>query len=703
MTGEKKMSLADLPADILVNILPYLDVRSFLSLCSTSTGFYRHRLDPAYWRRLVRTTFRLPDQPLLHTDGARWQKLYRRLCTQSHVFTWGQASSEFVLNFRDTFRESMRANPHARRFVKRFVHWPSEVRDAMQIGTVVDIQCGGWSVTMLNSEGALYTLGNISGSFNTLHAHNRSKGILELLQFPSGYPQIDERYDPAIAIAQFSSGRSHVLGLSDSGRIWFWHKQLTPALNIEFLHVDTVKYGGASGVDDDARGTVQRVVAGWDRSSAYVKGTGIVVWDTDPYEQQEEDTLLVDADTVPQSGYLRPRGNTREPDDATEILGSTVGEVIKHIILEGYTVFLTDLGKVFAAKTETREKLLLGVVELSGFVDQSCPDAVDRNNTNDKVSDIQGSFRSFAAFKMNGGILLGDRRLLDAYWDSKFGDGTTTELPEPRSPHALQNKGIISLAFGDYHYHALHANGQISSYGNEPQSSGALGLGEYSEGGSFRGLNKVGHVQDINFLPHATSDGRRVWFEPTKREWLRFMSKGGSHPDEAHGRLQLVNTRNDVRDDLGEWFEQEGAHWNDHSEVSKLDDDGLGPYYALTIAAGGWHSTALVLVNEKMAAKSWEVYAQPVNPEASFSMREWARKKWNTFSSTDLDTGPRQLRTRSSMEQLDRTGPATFKDSDGQEFRFAWADDPFPRIQLRSGEEMPGQVPLSDWKDGKPY
>jgi hypothetical protein len=30
-------------------------------------------------------------------------------------------------------------------------------------------------------------------------------------------------------------------------------------------------------------------------------------------------------------------------------------------------------------------------------------------------------------------------------------------------------------------------------------------------------------------------------------------------------------------------------------------DDGLGPYFALSVTAGGWRSAALVLVNDKLA------------------------------------------------------------------------------------------------------
>src|SRR5690349_7190117 len=89
--ADRLTSITDLPLDILVLIFPYLDAKSFLSLCSTCKAFQQPSisLDPAYWSYVTRSTFRVPNQPVVQHDGLRWQKMYRRLLTQSHAFTWG--------------------------------------------------------------------------------------------------------------------------------------------------------------------------------------------------------------------------------------------------------------------------------------------------------------------------------------------------------------------------------------------------------------------------------------------------------------------------------------------------------------------------------------------------------------------------------------------------------------------------------------
>lgn len=69
------------------------------------------------------------------------------------------------------------------------------------------------------------------------------------LRFPPAYPPTTkDRHEPSTAIASFSTGRSHVLGLADDGRVWQWNNE--EARQIRPLHVEV---GGKR---------VTRVVAG---------------------------------------------------------------------------------------------------------------------------------------------------------------------------------------------------------------------------------------------------------------------------------------------------------------------------------------------------------------------------------------------------------------------------------------------------------
>ena len=123
-------TLDELPLDILLNIFPYLDPRSFLRLCSTckSLNDPSIRLDASYWRHATRSTFRVPNQPVIEGDGRRWQKLFKRMLTQTRIFTWGKNDRGCLGhgNEGSSFR----------------CHFPKEMENVGHIGTIADIQCG---------------------------------------------------------------------------------------------------------------------------------------------------------------------------------------------------------------------------------------------------------------------------------------------------------------------------------------------------------------------------------------------------------------------------------------------------------------------------------------------------------------------------------------------------------------------------------
>lgn len=147
---DRSTSITDLPLDILVLVFPYLDAKSFLALCSTCKAFQQPsiRLDPAYWSHATRVTFRVPNQPVVQHDGVRWQKMYKRLLTQSRVFTWG---SNTYNRLGHDEREQAGHNPTMPR-MPRFqpARWrgstscavPTEMDHARELGVIADMQCG---------------------------------------------------------------------------------------------------------------------------------------------------------------------------------------------------------------------------------------------------------------------------------------------------------------------------------------------------------------------------------------------------------------------------------------------------------------------------------------------------------------------------------------------------------------------------------
>jgi SCF-associated factor 1 len=482
----------------------------------------------------------------------------------------------------------------------------------------------GWATTLLTSRGTLYTVGVLDG-LRVFAAIEH----LAPLGFPAGYPSSSENAqyeEPAIAIRQFSAGRSHILALSDSGRIWSWYHAKSAALQIKFANVE-MKEAKLSDTSSklSTYGKVRQVVAGWSLSSAYVSGYGIIVWD--PVERDHDDDatdtmLVVENVEVPKTGYQRAKDPRAESDDQRQ-LGEQVGAVSNYIMLEHFVVFVTDIGKVFCCRFEEKNRVD-GILELRALC-----------NVETSAVDVQGSFRRFAVFK-NNEVITSDQDYLQACWDHQRDNPEQSGIPGLHKIPAFQHNDVISVAFGDYHYHALHSNGKITSYGSELQACGALGLGgEVDLEGHARGIVYDRFSHDGTLVPHATARGRQVWFDQKRKEWIHHIMQGGNNPEESEERRELFRTEPNVQGEVSEWIEQEGRAM----DQNVTGDDGLGAYFALSISAAGWHSGALVLVNEELANRDSE----------------------------------------SSYE-----------------------DQTFPRLKLIDGREMPGSKSFDEWKEGRP-
>jgi SCF-associated factor 1 len=445
-------------------------------------------------------------------------------------------------------------------------------------GVIADLQCGGWSTSIINDRGVLMTAGIIDG-ITQFGEHPDLKPMV----YPPGFPQPVERYDPSVALREFSSGRSHILGLSDTGIIWSWNNVLDPSVQIKFHNLALVE-----NVATETEGSVRSVVAGWDKSSAYVRGTGIILWRTvnrRPPRNQETDTVIIDDwATISKSAYRRPRGSEREPDETARILGQEVGEVTSYVVLEHYVVFATDINKVFAAKA--------GFGTLHDTFELLDLQALSEADKSPAVTDVQGSFRSFAIFKQDGSVITTNTAYLDACAARSL-EYNQDELPALTKIPALQHTGVMSMAFGDYHYHALHSDGSISSYGVEPGACGAMGLGGGMgvpvAAGMLRGVKYNPWNFDGVLLPHAYYSGRRIWFHPESEKWVRMLAEGGKDHDESAERIRLCGSAPPVQGEVSEWIEQMGGNWDKRSDVLKKDNDGLGAYFALSVAAAGWY------------------------------------------------------------------------------------------------------------------
>lgn len=692
------MKIIDLPEDVLAIIFLYLDPRSFLSLCASSKLLHgNYQKDSLYWRSLTSSTFRTPISPLLRADGARWYYLYRRLKTQTKLYTWGAGLKGNLgrgIGLRGPRGRLIGHRPVQPRLVYQRVnsHWPTETHVPDEVGVVADLQCGGWSTVILSSEGRLYATGSIN-----------SANMVNVGKQTDQFERLEYLTQSTSAISQFSAGRTHILALSDNHEILSWDR-----INAKGLKV-------LSHLDSRFTGTPTRVVAGWGESSAYVPEIGIVYWP--PLKNDSGDDML-DGREV----------NTRVvPNTYKRLLkdGSTL-EVLAHILLEGVVVWITNDSKVWAYDIShvNNDNTEIGhePIRLPGYGDD-----------NDQIQDLQGSFRNFAVFTASGRVQAGNKDYIDNCFRtasrSRTEDYEKKDMSEPtnwidveelisRRPQdlpALQNTGVISLQFGDWHCQALHSNGKITTHGHEPESCGALGLGDAHRSGKLRGalVGPYGLRTDTKLLPVANLRGREVWFEPEKLEWLEHLQDYAQQvfkQDEQNNTYWNDILNNEVKQTIfSEWIEQEGRHWEEGPQNQNRDlnqstsemtirDSGdfhLDSYFAIAIGAAGWHSGALVLVDEEKA--------------------EQTRQKWNSNAKPIVHDGKHPILREGHI--LDLPLPGRFprgESADGKdEPEPIWVQECFPRIKFSDGTESPAPPGLAEgehtlgsalkvWRDGMP-
>lgn len=450
----------------------------------------------------------------------------------------------------------------------------------------------------------------------------------------------------------------------------------------------------------------------------YVINVGIVYWasvqDSDVVRggRQERlavaDTMLVDSVTIPGTSYRRKGNNRHTSDDSLE---ARIGQVTHHIVLENWIVFTTDLNKIFCYPTIFPMPALNSMepVELTTF-HTVCPSETFQ------IRELQGSFIRFAVFTTSGAVLTADKHLLNAFHEASI-SRSNHPLPSPTLFLSRQSNPIISIAYGDHHYHALHSNGTITSYGLELQRCGALGLGNMIIS-YLRGVNLDGGAFGGGRLPLGLDP--TVWFEPLMETWLQDMNWAAGLPEaRERGRLALSGHEG-ACEALGRYFERRGARWED--SVAKEDE--LGAYFVLKVAAAGWHSAALVLVDEEKADAARKSHlARRVSPAPSLaasaqsvdslgfayevvespgeqlvigiqSVGRWIWDAGRWFLGLAARDEARE-RERAGGKKREERGPDEME-REKSGIVYEWSTEHFPRLRMEGGEVMPGEIGITE-------
>lgn len=449
----------------------------------------------------------------------------------------------------------------------------------------------------------------------------------------------------------------------------------------------------------------------------YVLNVGIIYWasvqDSDVVRggRQERlavaDTMLVDAVTIPGTSYRRNRNNDRSSDDSLE---ARIGQVTHHIVLESWIVFTTDLNKVFCYPTifPMPAFSVPEPIELTGFLTACQSETV-------QIRDLQGSFIRFAVFTTGGAVLTADKDLLNAFHDASISH-SVRDLPSPVLLHSSPSNPIISLAYGDHHYHALHSTGTITSYGLEPQRCGALGLGNRLIS-HLRGVTLEGGAFGGGRLPSALK--ATIWFEPLMQTWLQDMNWAASQPEARERGRMVLSGHVGACEAMGRHFERKGARW----EEGVTKEDEMGAYFALKVASAGWHSTALVLVDEDKAEAARNSHlARSPSPAPSLaasipsvdsqgfayevidspgeqlmlgiqSVGQWFWDVGRWFLGLTARDAARSQQEGENQREGRSLGE---RERDTQGIVYDWSKEHFPRLRMEGGEVMPGEIEVTE-------
>ena len=95
---------------------------------------------------------------------------------------------------------------------------------------------------------------------------------------------------------------------------------------------------------------------------------------------------------------------------------------------------------------------------------------------------------------------------------------------------------------------------------------------------------------------------------------IHFQKTPGTQQLAAQRQL-IENGNSAARNAIGNWFETEGRKWDAYNTFPDSENSELNAFFVLKVAAAGWHSAALVLVDEEKAERVKQKHIQKPNNE----------------------------------------------------------------------------------------
>ncbi|KAK7056409.1 hypothetical protein VNI00_002964 [Paramarasmius palmivorus] len=446
--------ITDLPVELHLDVLlPMLPLEDLLNLGSTNRFFATLCNDETFWKRKIQADFNFSGAGTARTAG--WKFIYRRL-RKPRVFVWGNKQ-------------------HGRLGLTRFpkatlpgVPFPTELRIPGK--RIVSLVAGGMSFHALDDEGHIHVWGTLDGTGYALMSDGYSE--------PAKSAHTPMRLALPNPTRSISCGRLHACSLDARNSIWnflSWGRPFRMTSH-HFTNQDSPPI---------------QAECGWAFTSALTKAGDVLVWwpfsgtlktryDDKMAEMDREGDkkALAQGDTIPSVAWeldvdpvLLPSLPPLPP--LNQETNQQNFRLIQIAAYDNRLVGLTNGGHVLMFDSLDGENTVQNGSwhYLPNFSEsakvRSHPTYAERKATPPaklKITHVTAHFRHFIAYSTEGSsiVLMGD---LD----------TTTES-QPQIIPELQDRSVISVVLGDYHYGALTSDGKLLTWG--AYSDGALGLGD---------------------------------------------------------------------------------------------------------------------------------------------------------------------------------------------------------------------------------
>ncbi|KAI6114811.1 regulator of chromosome condensation 1/beta-lactamase-inhibitor protein II [Pisolithus croceorrhizus] len=489
--------LAEIPVEVLLdNFLPLLAVPDLNNLGSTNRFFYDLCNDNTFWKRKIQEDFNFPCNDTARSSG--WKVIYRGL-TNPRTYVWGE-SSKGRLGMTNIRKTNVGDVPR-----------PVQLRIGRPGVRIVNLSAAGMSFFAIDSAGNLYAWGTLNGSAFALH----NEGYCA----PGKVASRPKRLELHVPTHAISCGRLHATTLDENMHIWTFLSFGRPfQLVTPFLDVSSPQT------------SPHQVVSGWDFSAALTKTGGVYVWF--PWGQQmsreidEHNDIMngegqrvieLEEDVIPCVTWQLHYDPHRLPDlpSLPSLSGGSYAKdirLVKIAAMDQHLVGLTNQGHVV--------KFCLQGGELSRWTTWeylplfSEPDKIKEHVTSAVpgvrlpssilITHISAQFSTFVAYSTGSSsvVLMGTKE--------------TDPQGRPQVIPSLQDRNVISVVIGDYHYGALTSTGKLLTWG--AFSRGALGLGDPTK----IEVGEPGGYQDEVLRRSALSHGGPFPPEVTEPTEVRF-------------------------------------------------------------------------------------------------------------------------------------------------------------------------------------